>query len=130
MEKQIITLNGKDYTLPPFTAGQMRRVVSPLLTEARELQKAAKDLQARMDDPEAMGEMADLTSRSQQVMVRQGEAAVLGLNNAYPHLKLEDLEDAMTPLQMTHLFNRLIAVTMEGSNEPGEAAPQPKKRSR
>lgn len=130
MEKQIFNINGKDYILHPFMAGQVRRLVRPILEEAGEIQKAGKAIMGRENDPEVLGEMADLTARGQSLMERQGEAALAGLQNTYPGLTQADLEDNLTPVQVTNLFNRLVQVTMDGSNEPGEAMPQTKKRSR
>lgn len=126
MEKKTVTIKGQVYTLPPFNNGQMRHGVDPLLLQTREVQKRAKAVeQSGTPDMDAMLELSILGREIQQ---KQANLALEGLRNAYPKLTMEDL-DELTPNQLSTIFNEILVVTQNGSNEPGEGMPQ-RKRSR
>lgn len=124
MEKRTFTIKGQVMILPPFTTGQLRRHVDPLLEKNLEIQKQAR--QIREDDIEAM---QGLTVEARKLQRLQADVVLMGLQNTYPKTTMEDLDD-LTPTQITTLFNLLQAVTQEGSNEPGEAAAPARKAKR
>jgi len=125
-EKHVVTIKGQAYNLPPFTAGQMRRQVDPVLQATRDILTRAQGLQE--GDPNAE-EVLDLTIQQRDLARQQADLVLAALQNQYPHVTLDDVE-TLTPARISQTFNELHQLTIQGSNEPGETIPQtaPKKR--
>ena len=117
---QILTLKGAVYELPPFNYGQMRRRVDPLLERTQAILARIRELQERgpVDDAEYL----ELALEQRKIAAEQAALVLAALQNRYPHLTIEDL-DELTPARLTTLYNQIIEVTASGANEPGEPAP-------
>ena len=124
MEKHTITLGGQVYNLPPFNAGQMRRKVDPLMQETKELLARVEGITEPTN-----ADALDLTMCQRDIARRQAELVLAAIQNQYPHLTLEDVE-TLTPSRIAQLFNEIMMLTTLGDNEPGEAKPPIRKRSR
>ena len=125
-EKHVVIIKGQAFNLPPFTAGQMRRQVDPVLQGTMDILGKAHALQAGEATAEAVLELSLL----QRDIARQhAELVLAALQNQYPHLTLDEVE-TLTPTRISQVFNELHQLTIQGSNEPGETIPQtvPKKR--
>lgn len=114
MERKPITIKGRDYILPPFNTGQMRKHVDPLMKRARALLK--KTGETADDDLPAF---LALDEERREIEMEHGMLVAMAIQNAYPNFDQADL-DELTPRQVSGLFNRILAVTTTGANEPGE----------
>lgn len=126
-EKHVVTIKGEAFNLPPFTAGQMRRQVDPVLKETAEILTQAQALMASAD-PSAENVLT-LTIQQRRVACQQAELVLAALQNQYPHLTLDDVE-ALSPTRVSQVFNELLMLTTSGTNEPGEMIPPTQKRKR
>lgn len=125
MEKHTVTIKGKVYSLPPFNAGQFRRLVDPILLQAK---TALERLEAiKTDSGSANAELIDLTLLQREIERGHAECALAALQNEYPALTMDDLE-TLTTHRISGLFNEIMLVTQTGVNEPGESIPPRKKK--
>jgi hypothetical protein len=125
MEKHVVTIGGKVFNLPPFTAGQFRRLVDPVLQKAREtmLKIAEMDKTALKNE-----DLMDLTFAQREIEQGHADCVLAALQNQYPSLTMDDL-DTLTPHRITATFNEIILITQTGANEPGEVmTPRPRKK--
>lgn len=125
-EKNVVAIKGQVFNLPPFTAGQMRRQVDPVLQATRDILTRAQALQEGNPNNE---DVLDLTMLQRDLARQQADLVLGALQNQYPHVTLDDVE-TLTPARISQVFNELHQLTIQGSNEPGETVPQtvPKKR--
>ena len=120
MKNHVVMIKGQPYNLPPFTAGQMRHLVDPVLRETADLMKQALSMREGTSlEPQ---DFLDLTLRQREAAVAQADAVLAALKNQYQHLTLDDLE-TLTPARIAQTFNELHQLTIQGSNEPGEVIP-------
>lgn len=127
MEKHTVTIKGEVFNLPPFTAGQMRRQVDPLLKATQELLAKAQGV-VEAGEPSA-SDALDLSVEQRRLACLQGDLVLAALQNQYPHLTLDDVE-TLTPSRIAQVFNELHLLTTAGDNEPGEVIPPALKKRR
>jgi len=125
MEKHTAKIGGKDYNLPPWNAGQFRRLVDPILEETKEI---LDRLETIKEGAEPDGQtMLALTISKRQIDVKHTELVLEALKNEYPHMSMVELE-TLTPTRITQLFNEILLITTSGTNEPGEVKPPRKQK--
>lgn len=128
MSNHTATIGGKVYSLPPFTAGQMRRRVDPTFELTASLLKQAKEIEAG-GSPDAE-DLVEMSLSQRKIQREHAELVAMAIQNQYPKFTLDDLDD-LTPTEVSDLFNRIMVITTTGVNEPNRGeAKAPAKRSR
>lgn len=113
-----VVLNGKTYNLPPFNAGQMRRLVDPVIQKSAQMIALINTTKAESRDL-TVDEVKQLSTTQRELAIQHTELLLAALKNQYPELTLDDVE-TLTPTRISALFNDIYLLTVSGANEPGE----------
>lgn len=105
-----VTIQGKEYSLPPLTAGQLRRNAGPLLTAIANMSKQGSSIEAVAALPDVIGQHADLLH--------------MALKGQYHDLTLEAVE-SLTFGELQGAVKDLLEVSGLTGKPEGEAKPQP-----
>lgn len=114
----MVNINGKEYNTPPFSAGMMRRLVSPVMDKSAGM--IALINAPTSEKREITTEEVVHISKIQRELVLEHTDIVLAcLKQQYPELTLDDVE-TLTPTHISKLFNKIYLMTISGANEVGE----------